>query len=146
MGMHYNVTYVNAIIKPERFEAMLRNEATADMTREELWDAALDYVNGHLDDYESADQNEETGEIDLSGFGYHNHASYSYGMELEKLLSYCEPGAYIHEVDSEESSGEQWRRVLHADGSIKTVYPEIVWPGFDANDLPVLAPEEAARA
>lgn len=145
MGMHYNVTFQNATIKAERFEAMLRNEATADMSQAELWQAALDYVDEHLSYSEAADQNPDTGEIHLSGCGYYDSASYSYGIELERLLTYCEPGAYIHEVDAEESSGEAWRRVLHPDGSIKTVYPIVTWPDFDANDLPILTKKENAR-
>ena len=134
MGMRYNITFHKAVIKPERFAEMLGTRATGDLSPSELAEMALDHVNAHISDYDGADQHPETGEIELDGLGYCDGAGYSYGGELQDLLWHCEPGAFIHETDAEEGTGEQWRHVKMPDGTVQTLTPTITWPAEAGED------------
>lgn len=126
--MHYNINFEDAVIKRERFPqllghfpAKLHDPAAHDQR-------ALDAVNALLGDSCEATQDAETGAIDLSGTGYWDSAGYGYGDDLKQLLLLCEPGAYIHEIDAEECSGDQWRHVVLEDRTLVTISPNLTWP------------------
>lgn len=132
MGMKYNVSYHNAIIKPASYAALMgwtAEQAAAEP--EKLAQLALEHVTDLVDAFAcEPTQDPETG-IDLDGCGYWDGAGYGYGEHLRELLSYCEPGAYIHEVDEEEASGDQWRFLVMPDRTVETIQPVITWPGME---------------
>ena len=120
MGMQYNVTFHNATIKRETLAGRL--EIAPDSRLFERH--ALDYLSNWLTGDPACDDEG----VHLDGCGYWDSASYGFGDELKLILEDCEPGAYFHEIDEEECSGEQWRVYKMPDGTLKTVIPEIVWP------------------
>jgi hypothetical protein len=135
MGMSYDVTFHDALIKPERYAELLGPNAY--VTPEALAEAALDHVRELLSDSTEPVQDENG--ILLDGDGFYDSASYSYGRDLRELLAHCEPGAYIHEIDVEDMTGEQWRFLVMPDRSIKTINAEIRFPGMDwPTNLPSL--------
>lgn len=129
MGMHYSVTFHNAVIKRARFPELMGEEAPAPDDVADLDRRAREHVADILEMSEIA-QDPETGDLDLDGAGYWDSASYSFGGTLEELLLFCEPGAYTHEIDVEEESGDQWRNVVNAKGSIDQITPTLTWPGM----------------
>lgn len=128
MGMHYNVTFHNAIIRPERYGALIGwtpedVAAEPEKAAELALDAVRDLVSTDAEEPQATEEG-----IDISECGFYDGASYGYGERLTTLLASCVPGAYIHEVDAEEGTGQQWRHLLLADGTIRTISPELVWP------------------
>jgi len=139
MGMHYDVTFNDATIKPERYFDLLCKLGgylpTDNLTEEDragMPAQALVAVDDLLDDWDGAVQDDDG--IHLDGIGFHDSASYSYGDSLYSLLSFCEPGGYTHENDAENSSGEQWRSVVMPDRTVKTITGEVHFPGMDWPD------------
>lgn len=128
MGMNYNATFHNATIKPEKYGKLI-DWAPEDVAAEpeKAAQIALEVVEGYLDEFANEPEQDAEG-IHLDGCGYYDSASYGYLDELFRLLRFCEPGAYIHDIDAEEMSGEQWRHYLLPGGVIRTVRPEVVWP------------------
>ena len=127
MGMNYDITFEDAVIPPEQYGALIG--WTPEEVEEESQSAAelaLKTVSEMLDDY--AEPTQSADGIDISGYGYHDSASYGYGEELYDLLAHCAPGASIHEHDGEGGSGEQWRHILTKSGKIVTIKPVLVWP------------------
>ncbi|MBT2484801.1 MULTISPECIES: hypothetical protein [unclassified Microbacterium] len=130
MGMHYNITFHNALIKPESYAAMIgwTPEAAA-AEPERVAELALAHVTELLGEWSDPVQDEDG--ILMDGDGFNDSASYGYGEQLSGLLAHCEPGAYIHEIDDEESSGEQWRILVMPDRTVKVIQPVIIWPGIE---------------
>lgn len=127
MGMHYNVTFHGATIPADRFAdaaGWTPEQVAADP--EGLAAAALTAVNEYLDDFDSAELDEEG--IHLDGIGFHDTGSYGRGEEYLRILGLCEPGGYIHEIDEETSSSEFWRYLVKPDRTIATIYPVVTWP------------------
>lgn len=129
MGMHYSVTFHNAVIKRARFPELMGEDAPALEDVADLDRRARDHVCEILEMSEIG-QDPETGDLDLDGAGYWDSASYGFGGTLEELLLLCEPGAYTHEIDVEEGTGAHCRNVVNAKGSIDRITPTVAWPGM----------------
>lgn len=141
MGMNYNVTFHNAFIPPEKYNKLLgRSPEDPVMSLKEVVELALEKVSTTLGGYEVIVGDEDG--IDISGCGFYDSASYSYKNDLIHLLSVCNVGAYIHEVDVEEGSGYQWRHYVKPGGGIETVLPTITWPEPDFLTQPATDGEE----
>jgi len=138
MGMQYDVTFHDATIPPAKYGDLIEwspEQVAAEPERAAA--LALEAVNDLLDDWNPAEQDAEG--IHLDDLGYHDSASYGYIESLHRLLKLCSPGAYTHENDAEDSSGEQWRYVVQADGSLREITGTIRFPGMDwPEDLPTL--------
>lgn len=145
MGMHYNVTYHDAVIPPENYASLIemdpeeaRTVAPATLAR-----LALEHLSETLSEWCDPEQNAEG--IHLDGEGFQDGASYSYQGELLHVLYHCKPGAYIHDIDAEEGTGGQSRVYKMPDGSLREVYPEIVWPDPTNERVPAPRPELTDR-
>lgn len=126
MGMNFSVQYRDAIIKAENFARVTGEPMTADEVAE--------YIATTLgsEDPEITD----TGDVDISGLSFTDHASYGFGDVLTEILRSCEPGAILEWLlDTEEQDVPQWDR-LERDGTINSYFGAVLMPV-----LPPLDPE-----
>lgn len=129
MGKQFSIAFHNARIKPESYPELIG--WTAEEAAEEV-DRVASLALEHVVALIGSDRPTQTADgIDLSGCAFHDSAGHTFDDELHQLLSHCEPGAYTHEIDVENGSGRQWRSLLLADGSIRTVAPVLTWPGME---------------
>lgn len=131
MGMSYSVRFHNAHITPERYAEQIG--ATPEEVRanpRKYQEDAMAWADEFFTD-KCSDFAVDNGDLILDHCGFYEGASYSYGEELMSLLKLCEPGAYTHEIDVENSTGNQWRHVVQADRSIELIQPRVVWPGTE---------------
>ncbi|HEU5223104.1 MAG TPA: hypothetical protein VFU07_05410 [Candidatus Lumbricidophila sp.] len=126
--MSYHVTFHNATIKPEQYPAVIaRFYQDQPVDPAQLAETALEQVKSLFSGYDQPEQDDEG--IHLDGTGFYDSAGYGYMDELEALLRFCSPGAYIHSIDEEESTGE-YQHVLQPDGTTIQVIPSrVLFPG-----------------
>ncbi|GAB2699226.1 hypothetical protein BKA24_001771 [Microbacterium marinum] len=128
MGMHYNLSFNDAIIPKENFPGLIgwtaeQVAADPDVAQKLAIDAVLNATSDNGNEPEITDE----GGLDISGMGYWDSASYGFGESVRHVLAHCKPGAYTHNHDEEESTGE-WREIVQEDGTILEVYPTVIWP------------------
>lgn len=129
MGMNYDMSFENALIKPENYHKLIGwppEEVAHESRADHAARLALNAVNGHFS-YGSDGAYLTDDGIDLSGCGYWDSAGYGYGDDLIELLRLCEPGAVLEDIDVEESTGAVTRYTVLADGSIHTGTPDVIW-------------------
>lgn len=143
MGMSYSMSLENALIKSENYHKLIGwtpEEVAAESRADHAAGLALDAVNRYFS-FGSDGAYLTDGGIDLSECGYWDSAGYGYGDELIELLRLCEPGAVLHDIDVEESTGAVTRYTVLADGSIHTGTPDVIWTDPEAPSLKELIAE-----
>lgn len=155
MGMNYSETFHDATIILDDKTLVELTGLTVEhvrLDRPTALDAAVEAVNDVVDEMSNVLDADGTSinvpdtqdVIDLNESSFCDHASYSYQDELNRLLLLCEPGAYIHDIDCEDSTGEQSRAyvIRRADGTkrLETITPELIW------HLPTTFDESKKRA